>query len=162
MKHSSKKFIVNMSIALSVAFMSCTQALAAERPEQVEIHQAPLQVVVDGAIYAPPAEQSGILYQNSTYVPLRFAAYALGLGVEWDGDSYTVNVANPDAAAAKAVEEYRGKTKKPDNALSRVGTSDVKPKRISVYFKPVTYIFNGIQAAPSENQPAFRYSNGLV
>ncbi len=65
-------------------------AEALERSIQVSYH--PLNYVFDGQTKAPPADQQGFVYDNRTFVSLRFMSEALNKKVTWDGDTRTIYV----------------------------------------------------------------------
>jgi len=39
-------------------------------------------------------DAAAMLYDNRTYIPIRFFAYAVGMGVSWDEDTQTVGLYN--------------------------------------------------------------------
>ncbi|OTA40986.1 MAG: hypothetical protein A6D92_11180 [Symbiobacterium thermophilum] len=64
-------------------------AVAAGYERQITVHFRPLKYVFDGIERTPQGGEAGFIYQNRTYVPLRFIAESLGRPVEFvDGTIY--------------------------------------------------------------------------
>lgn len=57
---------------------------AAAYEQQITVHFRPLRYVFDGVERTPPAGESGFIYRDRTYVPLRFMAESLGRPVQYD------------------------------------------------------------------------------
>lgn len=58
---------------------------------------------VNGSIYTLDSPVQ--LYQNRTFVPIRFVSEILGCNVEWDGNTYTVNI-NQASQTFKSTASY--------------------------------------------------------
>lgn len=132
---------------------------AASQPTRIQVYYAPLQYNFDGTALAPPEGQRGFIYNNSTYVPLRFVAYSLGLAVDWHADSYTVSVDEPDADEQQQIEEYTAARR--TKLTGAVMSEPLVPIQIQAYAEQVTYRFHGQVYAPPAELPGFIIENIL-
>lgn len=73
----------------------------------ISVTYAPLNYVFDDVVYVPPEGEEGFLYNDRTYLPLRFVSYTLGKDVDWDGNTYSVIVTEPDEDALQDIEAYK-------------------------------------------------------
>ncbi|QWU15129.1 Copper amine oxidase N-terminal domain-containing protein [Paenibacillus sophorae] len=97
-----------------------------------------LQVTMsfDGVRMQPPAGQYVFIYNNSTYVPLRFITYALKKSVSWDAKNVKVTVAEPDSREMTTIKEYLL------NASNRETTTNAS-KTIALTKVNASYAFKG-------------------
>jgi len=150
--------VVMLAVMMSLTGIT---ASAQQIPKQTEVYFVPLQFVFDGKTFAPPADQKGFIYEGSTYVPLRFVAYALNKDVQWERSSYTVTVQEPDKLAQIVIKEYNMNREVRDPESKKVDTSEIKASIIDVYQEKVTYVFDGAEKEPSEEFPGFIYQDTL-
>ncbi|WP_135553797.1 copper amine oxidase N-terminal domain-containing protein [Paenibacillus cymbidii] len=143
--------------------ISMYSATAAQTPERVEVYFAPLKLLFDGKQYAPPGGQEGFLYNDSTYVPLRFITYALNKDIAWDGETYTVSISKPVGLGQKEVDAYRANHEVESNPgeAEPVDAAQLKPERIEAYFEDVTYVFDGKVKEPPKDQPGLIVNDSL-
>lgn len=71
---------------------NCITGLAEQVKETIEIQYKNIRIFVDGTEKLPPGEP--FVYNNTTYVPLRFVSEALGKEVEWDGSNNSIYIGN--------------------------------------------------------------------
>lgn len=138
-------------------------ARAAQTPERVEVYYAPLKLLFDGKQYAPSGGQQGFLYNDSTYVPLRFITYALNKDIAWDGETYTVSISKPAGLGQKEIDAYRA-NHEVESKPGEAGTLDsakLKPETIEAYFEDVTYVFDGKVKQPPKDQPGLIVNDSL-
>jgi foldase protein PrsA len=64
-------------------------------PSKIEVIVKPLKFFFDGVEKKVPDKQLSIVYNGTTYVPVRFAANALGQGVRYDGAKSSVYFTSP-------------------------------------------------------------------
>ncbi|MBD3917583.1 peptidylprolyl isomerase [Paenibacillus sp. PR3] len=64
-------------------------------PSKIEAVVKPLKFFFDGVEKKLPDKQTSIMYNGTTYVPLRFAAEAFGQGVRYDGAKSSVYFTSP-------------------------------------------------------------------
>src|SRR5690606_11712335 len=139
-------------------------AFSAQQSEPISVYYVPLQYVLEDKHLTAPDGQQGFIYNNSTYIPLRFIAYALRKSVTWDPDTYTVAVGEPGLLEKIKIARYMterqvqepGKEVTPsDNEIAVAATS------IDVYKEQVTYVFSGEMKQPDAALPGFIYDSTL-
>ncbi|PWV97905.1 parvulin-like peptidyl-prolyl isomerase [Paenibacillus cellulosilyticus] len=64
-------------------------------PSKIEVIVKPLKLFFDGVEKKVPDSQPSIVYNGTTYVPLRFAADAFGQGVRYDGAKSSIYFTTP-------------------------------------------------------------------
>jgi len=84
----------------------------------------------------PPAGQYVFIYNNTTYVPLRFVSYALQKSVSWDAKNVKVTVAEPNSSELVVIKEYLM------NAMNGNNTP-AATKNITLNSVKASYGFNG-------------------
>lgn len=146
---------------IALFFTLAIPAQAAQMPETIEVYFAPMHFSFDGKQFAPPQGQRGFIYEGSTYVPLRFVAYALNKGVRWDGDTYTVTIAEPNDSEKIQIQEYNMNREIREPADKDAAVLPVSPETIQVYKEQLTYIFDGVQKMPPEEYKGFIYQDVL-
>jgi hypothetical protein len=145
---------------LGLAFMgtallcgTLTQAHAEERPAQLDVYYLPMHFVFDGKEMAPPEGQKGFLYQDTTYVPLRFVSYALNKNVNWEADTYTVSVSEPSSSRDKSIiEDYNLNRVVHDPDRTTIDWSSLTTTKIEAYLSKVNYLFDGKEKHPDEDK----------
>ncbi|RAV13798.1 copper amine oxidase N-terminal domain-containing protein [Paenibacillus contaminans] len=150
--------VIMLAVMMSLTGIT---ASAQQIPKETEVYFVPLQFVFDGKTFAPPTDQKGFIYEGSTYVPLRFVAYALNKDVQWEQSSYTVTVQEPDKLAQIVIKEYNMNREVRDPESKKVDTSEIKASIIDVYQEKVTYVFDEAEKEPSEELPGFIYQDTL-
>jgi|GEM_PF-3886099 len=97
---SFAKGVVVGTVATAI-LMSAT-GLAAGTLQSIPVTFAPLRYIFDGTEKTPPPTTPGFIYNNTTYVPLRFVVESVGKRVGWDGATSTVTVTTPSATQTTA------------------------------------------------------------
>lgn len=117
--------------------ISITPVMAAAGPAPIKVTSVNAKIVFDGQTIQPPAGQHVFIIKNTTYVPLRFIAYALNKSVAWDNKTKKVAVSDPSSAEKVTIKDYLA------NAVNRVNTA--KTKEVVTYLteSKVTYTFDG-------------------
>ncbi|HHW40617.1 MAG TPA: hypothetical protein GXX19_05620 [Syntrophomonadaceae bacterium] len=77
-----------MAVLMGV-LLSGSVALASS---SISVDFLPLKYYFNGVQKFPPAGKEGFIYNGTTYVPLRFVAESLGLGVKWDGNTSSIYI----------------------------------------------------------------------
>jgi hypothetical protein len=163
----TKKLIATILSGVVVVGVTCApsqQVYAAAAAKQLQVVKAPLSFVFDGRQLAPPAGEEGFLYQNTTYVPLRFMANALEKEVRWDNATSTVYVDEPTEQRLIVIRELNMNSVIKDKGLGAGGASTAGKaqwKSLHMYIKPITYVFDGIQKAPVSGQSGMIYNNKI-
>lgn len=149
----AKKALVAIALAATITGTSFTNAVVAEQVSTtIEAYYAPVQFQFDGSYLAPPSDQRGFIYQGSTYVPLRFVAYALDKAVEWNPDTYTVTIRKPGKTEQVTIDEYK-MNRKTEKLSGSPDLSALQPTSLAVYFENVKYVFDGAAKQPSADLP---------
>jgi hypothetical protein len=147
-----KKTIALFGLAAAIAMPSLTTVKAEQVSTTIEAYYAPVQFQFDGSYLAPPSDQRGFIYQGSTYVPLRFVAYALDKAVEWNPDTYTVTIRKPGKTEQVTIDEYK-MNRKTEKLNGSPDLSALQPTSLAVYFENVKYVFDGASKSPSADLP---------
>lgn len=156
----NKWFIALGSAALLIS--SLPHAFAADQAVKVGVYFTPMHFDFDGKELVPPEGQRSFLYENSTYVPLRFVSYALNKNVAWDADTYTVTVSEPKNAGERTtIEEYKANRLVSNSDRKPIDPSAIPLSSIDVYMSQVQYVFDGSKKKPSEENPGLLYNDTL-
>ncbi len=81
-----KKLIFTLGVMLLI----CVCAVATT----IEIEMPPLRYIINGEEVKMPEGESGFLYNDRTYVPIRFIAEALNKDVSWNDDTNTITISD--------------------------------------------------------------------
>lgn len=154
-----KLTLVGLLIVLVIPLQ--VTAAGADQPVSVPIQKVPLNFVIDGQLYQTPSGQEGFLYQYSTYVPLRFAAYIFGYSVGWDGANYKVTVGHPSDVERKEIDLYKGKHVNDISTIKPMDSSTVRNVKLNVYIKPVQYEFFTEAKLPPASLPGMIINDAL-
>lgn len=123
-------------------------ASAATAASTVKVQSMDVKMIFDGVSIQPPAGQYTFIYNNSTYVPLRFMSYALQKSVSWDNQNKKVTVAEPASSELVVIKEYLM------NAANATTTS-TSNKSIGLTKVNASYVFIGIAKALPTGQSSF-------
>lgn len=149
----AKQALVAIALAATITGTSFSSAVVAEQVSTtIEAYYAPVQFQFDGSYLAPPSDQRGFIYQGSTYVPLRFVAYALDKAVEWNPDTYTVTIRKPGKTEQVTIDEYK-MNRKTEKLNGSPDLSALQPTSLAVYFENVKYVFDGVSKQPTADLP---------
>jgi hypothetical protein len=127
----------------------------------IQVNRVPLNFIVNGQLYLTPNEQEGFVFNNNTYVPLRFAAYTFGQDVRWDADTYTVTIGNPTQVQQEIISNYNTQNRRELSEKVPSGTNKGKAVKLDVSMKPVKYIFSNEEKIPSSDRPGIMYQGTL-
>lgn len=73
----------------------------------INVNFLPLKYFFDGIEKKAPQDQQGFVYQGTTYVPLRFAAEALGKKVGYDGPTSSIYVGKQKEGSFTYIEDMK-------------------------------------------------------
>jgi hypothetical protein len=113
-----------------------------------------VNMIFDGASIGTPAGQYVFMYNNTTYVPLRFMSYALQKSVAWDAKNVKVTVAEPSKSELVVIKEYLM------NATNGNSASAVSKNLVLNQVK-ASYVFNGATKALPTGQSSFILNGSL-
>lgn len=112
----------------------------------IKVNTVDVKMVFDGVTLVPPSGQVVFIYNNTTYVPLRFMSYALQKTVAWDAKNLKVTVNEPNSSELVVIKEYlmNAMNNQSAPASKALTLNDVKAK----------FVFNG----NAKNLPASQSS----
>ncbi|MFF2910892.1 stalk domain-containing protein [Paenibacillus sp. NPDC057934] len=122
---------LSVSAPASVAAASTTT-----KTNTIKVQSVDVKMIFDGVTLQPPAGQHVFIYNNSTYVPLRFMSYALQKSVSWDAKNLKVTVAEPSSSELVVIKEFLM------NAASS-GASSAPAASIALNHIDASYVFGG-------------------
>lgn len=124
--------------------ISITPVMTAAGPAPIKVTSVDAKIVFDGQTIQPPVGQHVFIIKNTTYVPLRFIAYALNKSVAWDNKIKKVAVSDPGTTEKVTIKDYLA------NAVNRAHTDKTKEEVTYLSESKVTYTFDGTaQTVPS-------------
>lgn len=93
-----KKRIGTIIIALLIAIVLCLNAFAVGF-QTAQIYYNNIKIIIDGEEIIPKDVRGNVvepfIMDGTTYLPVRAVSEALGMDVEWDGNTYTVFLTTP-------------------------------------------------------------------
>lgn len=139
-------------VSVSAASVPSTTSKAAAAT--VRVPSMNVKLIFDGVSMQPPAGQYVFMYNNTTYVPLRFMSYALQKSVSWDAKNVKVTVAEPSSSELVVIKEYLMNA---TNGNSNPATT----KNIILNQVKASYVFNGSTKALPAGQSSFILNGSL-
>lgn len=137
MKDKLKGLLVGLALG---TMMTGTLTYAATSTD-IGVYFRELKFVFDGVEKQPPGDQKGFIYNDTTYVPLRFVSDSIGKEVNFDNDTGTIWIGkNYGGTAAAPIAAYSG--------------GQVTQVELDTYISAIAF-FNP-QAGGSSSNPAFR------
>ena len=149
-----KMILFVMIIALMIP---AGQAFAADTTKSIQVSFAPLHYILDETEYSSPEGQSGFIYQDNTYVPLRFVGTILNKTIAWDGKTSKVTVAAPKSGDWVGIRKYLSAQEVKDSNIQPVDSSTIPLTSIEISTREISYEFDGEQVAPDPKTPGFIY-----
>ncbi|MNC10398.1 hypothetical protein D3C75_580390 [compost metagenome] len=146
--------LILLNAAAPLTASAPISASAATVSDSIKVQSMDVKMVFDGVSMQPPAGQHVFIYNNTTYVPIRFVSYALQKSVSWDAKNLKVTVAEPSSSELVVIKEYlmnAGNTK----TLATVA------KSISLNKVKASYMFNGSAKAVPAGQASYMLNGSL-
>ncbi|MEC0132123.1 MULTISPECIES: copper amine oxidase N-terminal domain-containing protein [Paenibacillus] len=140
-----------ISVSAAAAVPSTTTKAATNT---IKVQSMNVNLIFDGVSIHPPAGQYVFMYNNTTYVPLRFMSYALQKSVAWDAKNVKVTVAEPSSSELVVIKEYLM------NATNGNNTS-AAAKNIVLNQVKASYVFNDATKALPTGQSSFILNGSL-
>ncbi|CQR57852.1 putative secreted protein [Paenibacillus riograndensis SBR5] len=129
-------------------------ASASTVTDSIKVPTMNVKMVFDGVTIQPPAGQYVFMYNNTTYVPLRFMSYALQKSVSWDAKNVKVTVAEPSSSELVVIKEYLM------NAGNGSGAATAS-KNIVLGKVKASYVFSGSAKAVPSGQGSYLLNGSL-
>ncbi|OMD98677.1 hypothetical protein BSK54_21995 [Paenibacillus odorifer] len=142
------------SAPISVSAAAVPSATNKAATNTIKVQSMNVNMIFDGVSIHPPAGQYVFMYNNTTYVPLRFISYALQKSVAWDDKNVKVTVAEPSNSELVVIKEYLM------NATNGNSTS-AAAKNIALNQVKASYVFNGATKALPIGQSSFILNGSL-
>jgi foldase protein PrsA len=137
MKDKLKGLLVGLALG---TMMTGTLTYAATSTD-IGVYFRELKFVFDGVEKQPPGDQKGFIYNDTTYVPLRFVSESIGKEVNFDNDTGTIWIGkNYGGTSAAPIATYTG--------------GQVTQVELDTYIAAIAF-FNP-QSGGSSSNPAFR------
>ncbi|WNS43522.1 copper amine oxidase N-terminal domain-containing protein [Paenibacillus sp. MMS20-IR301] len=118
----------------------------------IKVQNIDVKMLFDGVAMQPPAGQHVFMYNNTTYVPLRFMSYALQKSVSWDAKNLKVTVAEPTNSELVIIKEY---------LMNATTNSSFTAKNISLNNVNASYVFNEKAAVLPQGQSSYLLNGSL-
>jgi hypothetical protein len=120
----------------------------------VKVQSMNVKMIFDGVSIQPPAGQYVFMYNNTTYVPLRFMSYALQKSVSWDAKNVKVTVAEPNSSELVVIKEYLMNATNGNSASA--GAKNLVLNQVKA-----SYVFSGATKALPAGQSSFILNGSL-
>lgn len=159
-KLSIKALLLTIVCVLLIGIGALPTANAVGKQQYVTVYKADFHFVVDGQVYHAPKDMQAFLYNNRTYVPIRFASYLLEKWVEWNGATSTVSVKMPSANQLKQLQSYKKQYLVPNVDTSKPASS-LKKETIYALVDAAGYNFFGKEQAIPKDVTTFMHKGTL-
>ena len=137
-----------------------TPVNAVTKQKNVVVHKANFHFVVNGQVYHAPKDTQGFLYNNRTYVPIRFASYLLEKSVEWNQMTSTVSVKQPSESQLKQLQNYKKQYLVPNVDVKKPASS-LKKETIYTLVDAAGYNFFGKEQSIPKDVTTFLHKGTL-
>ncbi|WP_405116546.1 stalk domain-containing protein [Paenibacillus sp. FSL K6-1217] len=118
----------------------------------IKAQNVDVTLLFDGVALQPPVGQHVFMYNNTTYVPLRFMSYALQKSVSWDAKNLKVTVAEPSSSEMVIIKEY---------LMNVVNDAAFNPKNLVLNNVNASYVFNGSNKALPKGQSSYLLNGSI-
>ncbi|MEK4293545.1 stalk domain-containing protein [Paenibacillus sp. FSL R5-0914] len=142
------------SAPISVSAAAVPNATTKVATATVKVQSMNVKMIFDGVSIQPPVGQYVFMYNNTTYVPLRFMSYAIQKSVSWDAKNVKVTVAEPNSSELVVIKEYLM------NATNGTSAS-AESKNLLLNQVKASYVFNGATKALPAGQSSFILNGSL-
>jgi hypothetical protein len=116
--------------------------------KQISVTYLPLKYYVDGVEKVPPADQRGFVYENRTYVPLRFLTESLGKKVQYDPQTTTIFM----GARPGALPELWRETRKQGDAAFKLQYFEEGAQTVTGQEMARSVVISAVGVAPAEGE----------
>lgn len=139
-------------------FAGSAAASEASGKTQMDVYYVPMTLVFDGQELTPPADQRVFIYENRTYVPMRFLTQALQQGIDWDNATSTATVRSPHIWEEENLSVFQ-QAHQP--AAQVDGDAPTVKTKVTAYRKEIHFVFYGQSKQPDEGQQGMIIDNRL-
>ncbi|WP_201009129.1 stalk domain-containing protein [Paenibacillus glycanilyticus] len=139
---------------LIVALCTVLPLTAGAASSSVTIKTQAVNLKFDGQSLALPDGQYAFIYQDRTYIPVRFISYALQKSVKWDQKTSKVTVSEPTAAEKEALAKLLA-------GAAAGGAQPAAGKSITIKPVQATLVFDGQAKALPTGQSLYSINNSI-
>ncbi|GMK48360.1 hypothetical protein PghCCS26_54900 [Paenibacillus glycanilyticus] len=139
---------------LIVALCTVLPLTAGAASSSVTVKTQAVNLKFDGQSLALPDGQYAFIYQDRTYIPVRFISYALQKSVKWDQKTSKVTVSEPTAAEKEALAKLLA-------GAAAGGAQPVESKNITIKPVQATLVFDGQAKALPTGQSLYSINNSI-
>lgn len=127
---------------------------AAAVTNSIKVQSMNVKMIFDGVSIQPPSGQHVFMYNNTTYVPIRFVSYALQKSVSWDAKNLKVTVAEPTSSELVIIKEYLMNAGNANSTATAI-------KNITLNKVQASYVFNGSAKAVPTGQASYMLNGSM-
>ncbi|WP_231637924.1 stalk domain-containing protein [Paenibacillus sp. FSL R5-0912] len=141
-----------LTASAPISASAATSIATAKASNSIKVQNVDVTMLFDGVALQPPAGQYVFMYNNTTYVPLRFMSYALQKSVSWDAKNLKVTVADPSSSELVIIKEY---------LMNASNDAAFTAKNLSLTNVNASYVFNGGTKALTKGQSSYILNGSL-
>lgn len=152
------KIRITMLLCILMVMSSISTISAVGQEQKIEIHTYDFDFTVDDQTYRAPSDTKGFIYNNRTYVPLRFASYILEKWVEWDSKTQSVIVSEPTNVQLKQLQAFKKQYLSP---ITNSANSTFEKATILAYQNYGQFVFFGKQESIPDDTTTILYDGTI-
>lgn len=134
-------FLPNYTYAESKQATSNIAQVNNTNAKKISISKEDLVFVVDGSKYQSAAQQQPFIYENRTYVSLRFAGYILEKWIDWSQSQKAVTVSTPTDLQLTQLRAFKQQLAVDASAMSETKVN--KKSNVNAYLNYGDIVING-------------------
>lgn len=141
-----------LTASAPISASAAVSTVTAKTSNSIKVQNVDVTMLFDGVALQPPAGQYVFMYNNTTYVPLRFMSYALQKSVGWDAKNLKVTVADLSSSELVVIKEY---------LMNATDSSAFASKNIALNNVNASYVFNGNNKALPKGQSSYLLNGSI-
>lgn len=141
-----------LTASAPISALAAASTVTTKASNTIKVQNVDVKLLFDGLVMQPPAGQYVFMYNNTTYVPLRFMSYALQKSVSWDAKNLRVTVAEPSSSEMVVIKEY---------LMNVTNDSSFTAKNISLNNVNASYVFNEQAKVLPQGQSSYLLNGSL-
>jgi len=151
------------TVIVLISLILLSSSVTAQAAQSIQVYAVPMKFVFDETGLAPPKDQQGFIYNDTTYLPLRFVVHSLNQAVEWDHATSTVTIREPESQEQAGIDDYNKKnqTMSTDIESTTSAKSMLGATTIDMFKRKVTYRINGKAFVPEAGLEGFIVNDRL-
>jgi hypothetical protein len=145
--------VVLMGLAPFQAWAAGAGAGSSATPKTVQVESQPIKLVFDDRELTLPKGLHAFLYQDRTYIPIRYLSYALQKKVGWNGDKFEVTISEPNKAELAELKKQL--------LSASGGKTSAEKQKLTLIFREATLVFDGKTKALPQGQALFIHEGSM-